>query len=254
MKPPSNSDKHETLHATRRARAFPRAAAGRLTRLGNKIRSGLPARGKTIRPSNGAPAAPKTPPDLPQFFMLSHLEDDAIVRIDGTKTAVLEATGAEIDEPKTAAFAAALNALDFPVQFLIRQHPPRLQRIRADLLEAQPTDMPEHARDAANSLQRLLLQLESRDGILDRRFYALCDQGRADELQGLLARAGISVQPLQGRQLRMLATAAALGGSPSEMPSDQPVSVKIESRRIRIGSQLMRSLHLNRWPRTTKSM
>lgn len=250
MKPPSNSAKRSAVRAARRARAFPRAAAGRLTRLGNKIRSGLTVKGRMLRPSRGAAATPKTLPGLPQFFMLSHLEDDAIVRIDGTKTAVLEATGAEIDEPKIAAFAGALNALDFPVQFLIRQHPPRLQRIRAELLEAQPQNMPEPTQEAANSLQRLLLQLESRDGILDRRFYAVCRQERADELQGLLARAGISVHPLQGRQLRMLTIAAALGGSPTEMPADQPASVEIGTGRIRIGSQLTRSLHLSRWPRT----
>ena len=69
---------------------------------------------------------PKPPPEIPLFFMVSHLEDDGIVRLDGVKVAACEVMGLEIDEPKLGAFAGALNACDFPFQLLIRQHPPRL--------------------------------------------------------------------------------------------------------------------------------
>ena len=62
--------------------------------------------------------------------MLSHLEDDGPVRLDNVKLGVCEVMGLEIDEPKLGAFAGALNALDFPVQLLIRQHPPRLGRLQ----------------------------------------------------------------------------------------------------------------------------
>ena len=72
------------------------------------------------------PTPPKLPPELPLFFMLSHLDDDGPVRLDGVKLGVCEVMGLEIDEPKLGAFAGALNALDFPAQLLIRQHPPRL--------------------------------------------------------------------------------------------------------------------------------
>ena len=83
-------------------------------------------------------AAPKPPPDLPLFFMLSHLEEDGPVRLDGVKVGVCEVMGLEIDEPKLGAFAGALNALDFQVQLLIRQHPPRLKGLREKLQQAQP--------------------------------------------------------------------------------------------------------------------
>ena len=120
-------------------------------------------------------AAPKPPPDLPLFFMLSHLEEDGPVRLDGVKVGVCEVMGLEIDEPKLGAFAGALNALDFPVQLLIRQHPPRLEPLREKLKQAQPEDLPPQTLAAAESLRRLLTDLESRDGILDRRFYAICE-------------------------------------------------------------------------------
>ena len=65
--------------------------------------------------------------------MLSHLDDDGPVRLDGVKLGVCEVMGLEIDEPKLGAFAGALNALDFPAQLLIRQHPPRLEGMREKL-------------------------------------------------------------------------------------------------------------------------
>ena len=208
-------------------------------------------------PSATTEAAPKPAPELPLFFMLSHLDDDGPVRLDGVKLGVCEVIGLELDEPKLGAFAGALNALDFPAQLLIRQHPPRLDSLREDLQRAQPEDLPPQTRAASESLGRLLTELESRDGILDRRFYAVCEFGRIDDLRGLLARAGLSVHPLRGRQLRMFLVAAALGGSPAEMDEDASVEVEMGRRDMRIGlsgqqtgGHLTRSLHLGKWPRS----
>ncbi len=182
--------------------------------------------------------------------MLSHLEEDGPVRLDGVKLGVCEVMGLEIDEPKLGAFAGALNALDFPVQLLIRQHPPRLGGLREKLQEAQPGDLPPQTAAAAESLNRLLTDLESRDGILDRRFYAVCEHARIDELRGLLARAGLSVHPLKGRQLRMFLVAAALGGSPTDVDESEELEVQVNRRDMRIGDRLVRSLHLGKWPRS----
>ena len=178
----------------RRAEAESNDAAPRETPEG-----GLPTESE---PGATMEAAPKPPPELPLFFMLSHLDDDGPVRLDGVKLGVCEVMGLELDEPKLGAFAGALNALDFPAQLLIRQHPPRLDSLRGNLQRAQPEDLPPQTKAASESLGRLLTELESRDGILDRRFYAVCEFGRIDDLRGLLARAGLSVHPLRGRQLR----------------------------------------------------
>ena len=158
--------------------------------------------------------------------------------------------GLEIDEPKLGAFAGALNALDFPAQLLIRQHPPRLAGMREKLQQAQPADLPPQTRAAAESLGRLLTDLEARDGILDRRFYAVCEAARIDDLRGLLSRAGLSVHSLRGRQLRMFFASAALGGSPFEHDEETPVEVEINRRDMRVGDRLVRSLHLGKWPRS----
>ena len=194
--------------------------------------------------------APKPPPPLPLFFMVSHLDDDGPVRLDGVKLGVCEVMGLELDEPKLGAFAGALNACDFPVQLLIRQHPPRLGGLRDKLTEAQPGNLPPQTEAASESLRRLLTELEARDGILDRRFYAITEFGRFDELRGLLARAGLSVHPFSGRRLRMLMLASALGGTPAEMDEEKPVEVEMRRREVRVGDRLVRSLHLGKWPRS----
>ncbi len=195
-------------------------------------------------------AAVKLPPGLPLAFMLSHLEDDGPVRLDGVKLGICEVLGLELDEPKLGAFAGALNACDFPLQLLVRQHPPGLGKLREDLAESQPGDLPPRTKAAADSLRRLLGELERRDGILDRRFYAVCEFERIGDLRGLLARAGLSVHPLVGRQLRMLLLASALGGSPREVDEDTPTDVTVNRRDIRVGERLVRSLHLGKWPRS----
>ena len=201
-------------------------------------------------PTEPQEPAPKPLPELPLFFMLSHLDDDGPVRLDGVKLGVCEVMGIELDEPKLGAFAGALNALDFPVQLLIRQHPPRLDGLRDTLQQAQPGNLPPQTKAASESLRRLLTDLETRDGILDRRFYAVCEFGRIDELRGLLSRAGLSVHPLRGRQLRMLLTASALGGTPIETGKDASVEVELGRREVRVGDRLVRSLHLGKWPRS----
>ena len=50
------------------------------------------------------------------------------MRLDGVKLGICEVMGLELDEPRLGSFAGALNALDFPVQLLVRQHPPVLDR------------------------------------------------------------------------------------------------------------------------------
>ena len=160
--------------------------------------------------------------------------------------------GLELDEPKLGAFAGFLNALDFPVQLLVRQHPPDLARMRDQLRETQPESLP--AADARSGRLPAGPSREiwsRREGILDRRFYAVTELERAEELQSLLARAGLSVHPLKGRALRRLLLAAALGGTPAERDEERnPSQVEVNRRDLRLGGHLARSLHLGRWPRS----
>ena len=122
--------------------------------------------------------------------------------------------------------------------------------MRESLQQSQPEDLPPQTKAASESLRRLLTDLETRDGILDRRFYAVCEFERSDELHGLLARAGLSVHPLKGRQLRMFFVSSALDGTPADLDEETPVEVEINRRDIRVGDRMVRSLHLGKWPRS----
>ena len=215
----------------------------------------LPALRRTAPPpiiggSATAAPEPKPPLPLPLCFLLSHLEEEAVVRLDGTKVGVCEVQGLELDEPKLGAFAGFLNALDFPVQLLVRQHPPDLGRMREALRQDEPQDLPERTKAAADSLHGLLEGLERREGILDRRFYAVSELERAEELRSLLVRAGLSVHPLKGRPLRRLLLAATLGGTPAPRDEDTQVDLEVNRRDLRLGDHLARALHLGRWPRS----
>ena len=183
--------------------------------------------------------------------MVSHLDDDGPVRLDGVKLGVCEVMGLELDEPKLGAFAGALNACDFPVQLLIRQHPPRLGRAAGEARGGPAAaTFPLRPRPRRSPFAGCSPSLEARDGILDRRFYAITEFARSDELRGLLARAGLSVHPLSGRRLRMLMLASALGDTPAEMDEETPVEVEMGRREVRVGDRLVRSLHLGKWPRS----
>ncbi len=196
-----------------------------------------------------AAAAPAKTMPLPQCFMLSHVEEETLVRMDGVRLGVCEVLGLELDEPRLGSFAGALNALDFPAQLLVRQHAPVLGHLREALCAAEPESLPPQTREAAASLRDLLSRLEQREGVLDRRFYAITDAERLGDLRGLLSRAGLSVHPLRGRQLRMFWAACALGGSPTETDGDVSVEVEVNRRDVRVGEHRMRALHLAKWPR-----
>ena len=188
-------------------------------------------------------AEPKPPPPLSLFFMLSHLEDDGPVRLDGVKLAVLEVMGLELDEPKLGAFAGSLNALDFPVQLLVRQHPPVLQNLRNTLAQAQPDDLPQQTRDAADSLGRLLTTLENQGG---HPGPALLRRVRTQPRRRAAGPADPggpgSIPPY-----RQFPQAAAAGLGPGRLPRrprrDEEWEVEVNRRDIRIGGHLTRSLH-----------
>ena len=122
--------------------------------------------------------------------------------------------------------------------------------MRRELEEAQPESLPEQTHEAAQSQRRLLAERESREGILDRRFYAVCEEEHAQELRGLRARSGLFIHPLEGEPFQRLMIAAALGGSPARSGRDEPVEVQLNQRSINLGGRLARSLHLAKWPRS----
>ena len=201
--------------------------------------------------TEAVPEPPKPPPELSLFFMLSHLEEDGPVRLDGVKLAVSEVMGLELDEPKLGAFAGSLNALDFPVQLLVRQHPPVLQGLRVKLNGAQPEDLPRQTRDAADSLGRLLAQPWKPA----RASWTGASTPFANTT-GWTSCAACWLEADWGYSLWRVNPCACSGCPPRWagrlIESDEAVELEVEVNRrdIRIGERLTRSLHLGKWPRS----
>ena len=197
-----------------------------------------------------APKKPKTPPPLTRYFPIAGLHEATIVRLGGVEVSVMEVRGLEVEQPIMGAFAAVLNALDFPVQLLVRQHPPRLGALRDALEERRPSNLAEGVAQASASLGEFLGELEERPGVVDRRFYAICQKARADELQGLLTRAGFAVFPLKDRALRLLVESTLRGCAPPAPSSESPMVIGLSRGQLDMGERLGRSYQLTRWPRT----
>ena len=132
----------------------------------------------------------------------------------------------------------------------MRQHPPRLGALRDALEERRPSNLAEGVAQASASLGEFLGELEERPGVVDRRFYAICQKARADELQGLLTRAGFAVFPLKDRALRLLVESTLRGCAPPAPSSESPMVIGLSRGQLDIGERLGRSYQLTRWPRT----
>ena len=87
-------------------------------------------------------------------------------------------------------------------------------------------------------------------GVVDRRFYAICQKARASELQGLLVRAGFAVFPLKDRALRLLVESTLRGCAPPATDTDGPMAIGLSRGQVKLGERTSRSYQLTRWPRT----
>ena len=101
-----------------------------------------------------------------------------------------------------------------------------------------------------SGLGEFLGELEERPGVVDRRFYAIALKARADELQGLLTRAGFAVFPLKDRALRLLVESTLRGCAPPAPSPESPTVIGLSRGQLDMGERLGRSYQLTRWPRT----
>ena len=193
---------------------------------------------------------PKQPKPLGRYFPIARVNDETVGLLGGVEVSVMEVRGVEVEQPLVAAFAGVLNALDFTVQLLVRQHPPRLGSLREAIAGQRPDGLAKGVAAAADSLDGFLVRLEGQTGVVDRRFYAVCERSRSDELHGLISRAGFSVFPLRDRALTSFVRAALSGCAPPVPDEEGPLSVTLRRNRIEIGGRVLKTLHLTRWPRS----
>ncbi|MCY4579265.1 MAG: DUF87 domain-containing protein [Chloroflexi bacterium] len=178
-------------------------------------------------------------PDVLGYLGYSHIENgNRIVRADRRKMVVFQVKGQENDEASVRSFAGALNSLQGQVQFLIRQHPPRLNEFRLKMREQRQAAEGEkplsgRLRMAAESLDVLLGDMESREGLMDRRFYIICDAERMDEVMAAVSRVQLTAGVLADRALDILLLSCAFGQSPADLPEQESIRYRTEVSHVR---------------------
>ena len=195
-------------------------------------------------------------PELLGYLGYSHIENgNRVVRSDGRKMVVFQLKGKDNDQASVASFAGALNSLQGPVQFLIRQHPPRLNEFRMKMRahrEAAEEEKPlsERLRMAAESLDVLLGDMESREGLMDRRFYIICDEERMDEVMAAISRVQLTAGILADRALDIALLSCAFGQSPADLPEQESIRYRTEATYVRSDSgDYRRTIWLKVFPR-----
>ncbi len=178
-----------------------------------------------------------TLPTIRDFFGISHIGDgNRIVRKDGTRMVVFESAGKELSRANIQGFAGALNSIQCPVQFLIRQHPPRLNGFRLQMRQERAQRLSEKLADAADDLDNLLAELEDREGLMDRRYYIVCDEENTDEVSAAVSRLNLRAGYLAETALDIFLLSATFGQSPADLPEQErihyrelPASVKSDN-------------------------
>lgn len=167
------------------------------------------------------------------LFAYSHIEDESfVVRNNGRRVIIFEVSGVEINHPTVAAFAGVLNSLPGHVQFLIRQHPPRLSQFRKEMLQRyewveDTMGMSPTLKEASESLDHFVAGLENRPGLMDRRFYIACEERYEDDVRAAMGRMRVEFGQVIGRALRILLQTVAYGQSPAELPTQQGIRMRI---------------------------
>ena len=164
---------------------------------------------------------------------VSAVENDMVVDASQSRYAVWAVAGADQNDTTVeVGWDRFLNAFDYPMQLLVRQHLPRLDLVREELLQRRPEDM-RHGKIGivADSLVSLLRNMEASGRVVDRRCYAIAAEGHVQQVNAILMRSNLYFARLQGIPLRDMLVSCFSGISPypdfeSEIPDFQALEFR----------------------------
>lgn len=190
-------------------------------------------------------------PTLRSFMGYTHIEDgERIIRNDGRRIAVFQVKGKDVEEKVIRSFAGALNSLSNGVQFLIRQHPPRLNDYRLRMRRRRSDGIDERLNDVAESVDVLLGDMERREGLMDRRFYIVCDEEHVEEVLVALERVQLQIGMLAGRALEIFMLSCLFGQAPADIPTQDILRFRNDSTLLSSDNgNLRRTFWVSRYPR-----
>ena len=155
---------------------------------------------------------------LPLFNRLTgvrHIDETAGVVVDWAwkRYCVWEVVGKDSSSDQAInGWSVLLNAIDQPLQVLVRQHRPDMGAIRSYYMQRRPEDMRTgRVGQVADSLVEMLEWCQDSSSVVQRRCYVVSGEAGQAEVNSLLVQAGFRVQQLYGRALWDLYSGCASG-------------------------------------------
>ena len=213
------------------------------------------------------PPKPKVEDEGPGFrgmVGISHIEDEVLVAMDGRRVTVFEVGGREFSLESVGSFGRLLNTLNFNMQILVRQHQPSMKAMIERMRNVREPRLTKKIDEAADSLENLLHEYESRDGIFDRRFYIVCNFEDREKVYAELRTLDLGMIMLSGRGLREFAFAVLNGCAPrhpEDEDLDEKLDMKVRTSRIEVRrggkvdgppDELRKVVAVRKWSRTVR--
>ena len=195
---------------------------------------------------------------LPSLGQVTHIrrvdpETETFEDFRGLRYAVWEVGGCDPDNAHTVAgWNFMLNALEFPVQFSVRQHAPDFTGVKRDLARQRPDWMLDgDINEVGNSLLDYLSSMERGEGagsrVVDRRWYVSCQDNHSMEMNSLLGQTGFEAARLSAQGLSELLKSCCSGlgfGHNLEL-----FQVREERNLLEMNQRYMATYEVFKWPR-----
>lgn len=192
----------------------------------------------------------RSAPAMSQLSGVRRIDGEAVEDLGGRRWAVWEVAGADSSSAHvTNGWSRFVNSLEYPVQVLVRQHSPDYSEVRERLLRQRPDWMRTgRINGVCDSLLDYLSALEEQGRrVVDRRWYVVCSEGKAMEMDTLLMQSGFNGQRLAGERLAELLE-ACMGGVGAGRRREV-YQARENTRDIELPERYMACYEVVKWPR-----
>ena len=200
-------------------------------------------------PSGSSGGPDKVLPSVSMLAQIRRVVDNEIEDLAGHRFAVWEVSGRDSSSDHVlAGWGTMLNAMEFPVQILMRQHAPDFADVRSAWIKARPPHMREgRINRVGNSLLDLTEEMEYSGAVVSRRWYISCSAAKAMELEASMLQAGLSPVRLDFGALSALYQACVSGMGVGH--SQEVYQVREYKKHLELNERFVAFLEISKWPR-----
>ncbi len=196
----------------------------------------------------------KVPNEVNVLTRVVKVDENFVVERGERRFAVWRVNGADYsDDQVTNGWSNFLNSLEFPVQVLIRQHIPDLGAVRQELLACRPDHMRVgKINEVGDSLLNYLQEIEETGTVVDRRWYVIAQEEKAQDVDLLLYQGRFSSRRVVGDELKDLVRACTSGMV--EGHRQETYQLKEYGKFIELNHRYAATYDIHKWPRQVSLM